>query len=285
MPKTIGLFLLAALACSDALAVSENSAPRYRTWHSSGWTVLESPNFRFCCAGRLNVSDRLVEAAEKLRIDLAEKWLGGAAPWQPKCDLVLHTTSAAYLRAVPGGDQTVGCGLIEVEGGKVVRRRIDIRADRAGWYDAALGHELTHVVLADLFPDGAVPAWADEGMAVMADPSAKQGLHLRDFHLARQQRATFRLVELFGMEGYPSPDRYATFYGQSSSLVRFLVARGTPEQFARFVRTASDRGHDQALREIYGIHSVAELERRWLRHLSQPATLVRSTTRAVGVPN
>lgn len=285
MPKTPALFVLAALSCSQALAADGSSCSRYRTWHSKGWTVLESPSFRFCCAGKLNVSDRLVEATEKLRTDLAEKWLGAASAWQPKCDLVLHATSAAYLRAVPGGEQTAGCGLIETQGGKVVRRRIDLRADRAGWYDAALAHELTHVVLADLFPDGAVPAWADEGMAVLADPSPKQNLHLRDLHLARQQRATFRLVELFALEGYPAADRHATFYGQSASVVRFLVARGTPEQFARFVRTASDEGHDRALREIYGMQGVAELERRWLRHLSVPASLVGTNASGVASSN
>lgn len=285
MPKTLGLFVLAALTCSNALAANRSSQSRYRTWHSSGWTVLESANFRFCCVGRLTISDRLVEATEKLRIDLAEKWLGGAEAWQPKCDLVLHATSAAYQRAVPGGQQTAGSGLIEVEGGKVVRRRIDIRADRPGWFDAALGHELTHVVLADLFPDGAVPAWADEGMAVLSDPSPKQDLHLRDLRLARQQRATYRLVELFALDGYPPAERHATFYGQSASLVRFLVARGTPEQFARFVRTASDHGHDRALREIYGMQGVEELERRWLRHLSVPASLVRTTATAAATSN
>lgn len=281
MSKTPGFVVLAALICSPVLAANGPSGSRYRTWQSKGWTVLESANFRFCAAGKLSVSDRLVDATEKLRTDLAEKWLGGSVGWQPKCDLVLHASSAAYLAAVPGGGQTNGCGLIETQGGKIVRRRIDLRADRAGWYDAALAHELTHVVLADLFPDGAVPAWADEGMAVLADPSPKQDLHLRDLHLARQQRATFRLVELFALHGYPAADRHATFYGQSASLVRFLVARGTPAQFARFVREASDHGHDRALRKIYGIQGVDELERRWLRHLSVPASLVGTTATAV----
>jgi hypothetical protein len=282
MPRTIGFVLVAALTCSTAGAANADAAnklgrTRYRTWQSAGWTVIESPNFRFCCAGRLQVSDQMVEATEKLRTDLAEKWLGGAAAWQPKCDLVLHATSAAYLRAVPGGEQTAGCALIEAEGGKMVRRRIDIRADKAGWHDAALAHELTHVVLADLFPDAAVPAWADEGMAVLADPAPKQNLHLRDLRIAQRHRATFRLVELFSLDGYPPHERHAALYGQSSSLVRFLVARGTPERFARFVRAASDHGHDQALRDLYGIQGVEELERRWLRHVSQPMSLAKGS--------
>ncbi|HVA44981.1 MAG TPA: hypothetical protein VNH11_01225 [Pirellulales bacterium] len=214
-----------------------------------------------------------------MRSNLARQWLGSQQReegWRPKCDIVLHSTADAYLRAVPGGEQTVGCSLINTEAGEVVGRRIDIRADRPGWLDAALAHELTHVVLADHFADRCLPAWADEGMAVLADSDSKQGAHQRDLRTAHSRGSAFRLVELFALEGYPSPDRQAAFYGQSASLVRYLVARGSPHQFTRFMSTAAADGYDAAVRTIYGLQGIADLERRWLQDVSMAGAVAKN---------
>jgi hypothetical protein len=179
---------------------------------------------------------------------------------------------ASYLQAAPGGEQTVGSSLIEAEHDQIVARRIDIRADRAGWFANALGHELTHVVLADVFPGGNVPHWADEGMAVMADPAEKQNAHFRDLRVAQGRRKTLRVVELLSLEGYPRPEQQAAFYGQSASIVRYLVERDTPERFVNFVRSAGALGYEQALRDEYSIGGVRDLEMRWARHVQREAT-------------
>jgi hypothetical protein len=271
----VSLFILGAVA-QAAVAQAEAASTKRRAYVSGGWNVLETENFRFCSRGRLTLSDGLLEATEQMRATLAEMWLGEQGPqdaWCPKCDIILHSTSRDYLRAVPGGDQTVGSSLINTDKGRVVGRRIDIRADRPGWMNAALGHEMTHIVLADRFADGALPAWADEGMAVLADPGSKQDAHSRDLHIARSQRSTFRLVELFALNGYPSPERQAAFYGQSASLVRFLVARGTTTQFVDFMRAAGDDGYEAAIRKVYGMQGVRDLEHRWLQEVSVASSL------------
>lgn len=265
--RVLFLTLLAAGVARELHAAS----PPCRCYLASGWNIVETENFRFCSRGRLDISDSVVKATERMRCDLAEQWLGARlsdAAWRPKCDIVLHATGRDYLRAVPGGEGTVGCSVINTDGDRVVGRRIDIRADRPGWLKLALGHELTHVVLADRFPDGRLPAWADEGMAVLADTDTKQDAHFRDLRAALTQRADFRLVELFALSGYPSPDRQAAFYGQSASLVRYLVSRGTPEQFVRFVHSAAGEGYETAVRSTYGLQGVRDLERRWLQDVS-----------------
>ena len=38
---------------------------------------------------------------------------------------------------------------------------------------SGLPHEVTHVILADLFPQQQIPRWADEGMAVLTEPREK----------------------------------------------------------------------------------------------------------------
>lgn len=248
----------------------------YATRTTGGWTICESANFRFCCRGRTSASQETVAAAEALKAKLAAKWLGEEAQetanWRPKCDVILHTSLASYLQAAPGGQQTLGSSLIEVERGQIVTRRIDLRADRAGWLTGALGHELTHVVLADVFPNGNVPHWADEGMAVLADTHAKQNAHFRDLQIARGSRSTLRLVELLALDGYPRPEQQAAFYGQSASIVRYLVERDGPEQFVRFVRGAAQRGYEQALREDYRINGIQELELHWAQYVQRETT-------------
>ncbi|HJT33184.1 MAG TPA: hypothetical protein VJ783_14165 [Pirellulales bacterium] len=268
------VFLVVAVSASGSAtagAVSQESATEHRTYRAGAWNVVETTNFRFCSHGRLALSAKTLGAAEDLREQLFVRWSGkpsGQNAWRPKCDIILHGTAAAYLRSVPGGEQTLGSSLIDVEGDKVVGRRIDIRADQPGWFNAALGHELTHIVLADLFSGSRVPAWADEGMAVLADPSGKQDGHLRDLRMAQLQRTSFRLVELLALDDYPQTDRHAAFYGQSASLVQYLVERGTPEQFVRFIRSGAASGYEQALRDTYRINGVTDLEHRWRQHVN-----------------
>ena len=48
--------------------------------------------------------------------------------------------------------------------------RTNLRADHPQVLTAILPHEVTHVVLADLFTTQQIPRWADEGMAVLAEP-------------------------------------------------------------------------------------------------------------------
>lgn len=251
-----------------SVASYAGAAQKHRSYVSQGWNIVESENFRVCSRGPIRHGDSILRATEAMRQELTRQWLGSgerASAWSPKCDVVLHSTAAAYVKAVPGGEQTVGSSLINTAAGEVVGRRIDIRADRAGWLDAALAHELTHVVLADHFADGRLPAWADEGMAVLADTNAKQDAHYRDLRAAQSLGSAFRLVELFALDGYPSPGRQAAFYGQSASLVRYLLTRGNTRQFIQFVGAAATDGYDSAARSVYGLQGIAELERRWLQ--------------------
>jgi hypothetical protein len=127
----------------------------------------------------------------------------------------------------------------------------------------ALAHELTHVVLADRFAGRQPPRWADEGIALLADSAEKQRLHERDCQCALRRGDAIPLVELLQLERCSSCAQVAAFYGQSRSLVAFLVRLGTPVQFVDFVERAMTQGHDSALRQTYGIESVAQLDRRW----------------------
>jgi len=260
--------LLSIAALVSVVGTSQIASAARTVTQSGPWWVVDSENFRVCGITDRKAVEGLSDACEQKRAELQSKWLGGATAeaWEPRCHVVLHPTADSYIREV-GEGQTAGSSLIEFAGKQLSSRRVDLRADHPQGFEDALAHELTHVVVADRFIERQIPRWADEGMAVLADSKTKQSLHRADLDSARTQRATFRLVELLNLETYPEPQRQGAFYGQSLSVVEFLVARSGPETFVKFVERATIAGYDAALKEIYRFDDLAHLEQEWNRHV------------------
>jgi hypothetical protein len=240
---------------------------------------LETDNFKVCCDESETPASHLARHAESLRKALCATWLGETSPdeWKPKCQIVLYSSRQGYVAAVGrGSERTVGSSLVRTDKGQVVSRRVDLLGAGTEFLSAALPHELTHVVLGDRFTATVAPRWADEGMAMMADTEAKQHRHSRDLDEAIAHRTTFRAAELLTMDDYPSPSRFGTFYGQSASLTKFLVARKSPQKFVEFLERAHNIGYDAALIECYSIAGVGELDHQW-RQSVNPKTLANSS--------
>lgn len=239
--------------------------------------VIETANFRIYGFGRSKDALKWAAEFERMRDRAYAFWLGRAESpaWLPKCELVLHAAASDYVRAA-GRDQaaTLGFSSIERSERQVVVRRIDIRADRPGWCVGALAHELMHVVMAEEFAGCELPVWADEGMALMADPAAKRELHLRDLRCAYKTNTTCPLAQFLSSTSYPCRQNIAVFYGQSLSLVQFLVDRKSAPEFLSFLRLAGQAGYDPALKSCYSIDGVADLERQWRKSLASPESQV-----------
>jgi hypothetical protein len=210
----------------------------------------------------------LATAAEETLVRVSSLIHGkqNASPWRVRCHIHLHRTAASFARAVggpPGG--AGGATSIEFEGNVVSLRRIDVMDDGPSNVPAALAHEIVHVALADRFPSAPPPRWADEGIAVLFDDAAKQRGHDADFHEARRAGATWSLADLMAMPDYPGEDhRQRVFYGQSASLVRWLLARGGAATFLAFLDDAATMGEPTALERHYGFQSLAALEQAWI---------------------
>lgn len=189
--------------------------------------------------------------------------LKSGARWNPKCLVVLHASKSSYLAAVGrNGAQTIGSSTISLSGGRVTQRRIDLLAINVDQGLAALPHELVHVLFVDVFPTRVPPKWAEEGLALVMDSAEKQSRHRRDLDDAVRAHSTLPVSRLLADENYPSLAQRAAFYGQSLSLVEYLMQQAPPADFVRFVKLSVERGADRALVEVY--HSSAvELERDW----------------------
>jgi hypothetical protein len=202
---------------------------------------------------------------ERWRSKLQKYWTAERQDfWVSKCEVVVHANSTSYLAAVGvGGRQTFGSSLVKFGSEKQISQRlIDFRGDSPHGL-AAVPHEMTHVVLADLLNGRQPPRWADEGMAILADSHDKQLLHERDLTNGIANRTAFRVAELVTMDSYPHPSRMAAFYGQSASLTACLTKRDDPAKFVEFLRRSLDDGYDKALRDVYHLDNIAELEQHW----------------------
>jgi hypothetical protein len=204
---------------------------------------------------------------ESLRTELSKKWLGDLAAnstWTARCYVVVHPSMASYLREVgEAGKSTLGSSLFKTERRRIVSRRIDIRGDVAEPLRAALPHELTHVVLADAFAGEELPRWADEGMAMLADPPDKLAGHARDLDAAVAEHKIFHLGTLLSQNEYPAADGRTVFYGESISVASYLLSRRPAADFVRFLHLAAKSGYDASLRDMYGIQDLGQLERLW----------------------
>src|SRR5262249_54971771 len=134
---------------------------------------------------------------------------------------------------------------------------------------AVLPHEATHVVLAGGFGGQPIPRWADEGIAVLTEPSDKIEGHLRNLPQYYANRQLFSVRELIEQtyqpqqENYPEPRRIGVFYAQSVSVVDFLTHEKGSQVLTQFVRDGLRYGYTSALQRHYGFRSFEELEQRW----------------------
>ncbi len=135
---------------------------------------------------------------------------------------------------------------MQSNGQRVVARRTNLRADHPQLLTAILPHEVTHVVLADLFtssrfhagPTKAWPSWPSRA------PSRSSA---RPSSTNRSNRSRLRPRQAHGDGLSANAKDWSLYYAQSVSLTRFLVEQGTPEQFVQFVRDdARARGSSRA---------------------------------------
>lgn len=262
------------------LIAAESPSPILAERHQQGWRVVETANFRCWSLLPSGEARSLAESCEIWRSALCDAWLETSAlhgTWTPRCDVVVYPSQTAYAHALGRPqDTSVGSTTLDFDSHRVTRRRIDLRADAVDWSNAALPHELTHVVLGDRFAGRPLPKWADEGMAMLAESQAKRNFRRTHLTALLQRHPGYRMHDLVKVDRLPPPEWRDAFYGQSAALVTLLVERKSPETFADCVEDSLTMGLEPALRQHYGLADLSELQTEWQRATSQPQTLLGS---------
>jgi hypothetical protein len=215
--------------------------------------------------GQRDLAERAGKAAEEARATLVKRWgeTTPGVPWSPRCEIRLYSTAAEFSRVTGQPPESPGISTLRMTDGRIDGRRINLRIDHPNIVRAVLPHEVTHVVLADLFPHKQIPRWADEGMAVLSEPPSEQNVRAADLTEPLAVGRLFRLNDLVAMD-YPDPRYLSLYYAQSVSLTRFLVEQGSPAQFIKFVQQAQWSGFEPALEQVYEISNFGELQTKWL---------------------
>jgi len=212
------------------------------------------------------LAESAVRVAEATREAQVKRWGAASAAWSPKCEIVLFPTARDFARETLQAPESPGISTMGIAGGRVVLRRVNLRTDHPSMAQAILPHEVTHVVLADLFPSQQIPRWADEGMAVLAEPRSEQAVRAADLDKPLRSGKVFRVGDLMTRTEYPEQEHWGLYYAQSVSLTRFLVETGSPAQFIRFVQQSQRSGVEPALRQVYAIPDFDALQKRWLTY-------------------
>jgi RNA polymerase sigma factor (sigma-70 family) len=223
------------------------------------------------------------------RVVIAKKWLGKVLPdWKDPCEV-----RVVLAQGTGGGSSTFNFGEGKSDPLALRGARMDLRGPLETILTTQLPHEVTHAVLATHFGKP-LPRWADEGIAVLAEPPQEQANHdVRCREVIGAGRG-IRLRQLFRMNEYPNDTIVA--YAQGHSVVRFLLTRnpkprsgqrlidvnGTavrPEDpLARrhglltFLQLGLAGDWEQAGKEVYGFESVGALEAAWLEWMKTPAS-------------
>jgi hypothetical protein len=258
---------LIAGACDSANCSSSGDGIQCR--RAGSWWVAESTNFQVCSLRGSEDARLAAERCEEVRTSLLSVWQFSTegAHWRPRCQVILHPDARSYVSAVGRGSEvTVGSSLVRPRTGTIASRRIDLRSDIPRYLDAALPHEMCHLLVADQFRDHPAPLWYDEGLALLVDPTEKLRLHERDLRNGLRLGTTFRISELLSAEVYPEPHRMGVFYGQCAALTQLLLKEGQPLRIHEFASQISAVGLNPALQATYGIGGVPDLEQKWARY-------------------
>ncbi|MCI0704827.1 MAG: hypothetical protein L0241_27530, partial [Planctomycetia bacterium] len=227
--------------------------------------VLESANFRVHHGGNRELGDSVAKAAEASRKQIFERWSGPpSGAWRPKCEIVIHANADTYAKSTGKPAAMTGHATVKLTNGRVTERRIDLRADDTAIVSNALPRELTHVVLADMFPDKPPPKWAEEGMAILAGSPEEISRYTRTLTRCARDGELRSVSALFDLKDFPA-DKITGFYCQSVSVSAYLIQLNGERNFKIFLSDAQRYGTAQALKRQYGIGSPQALETAWKR--------------------
>jgi len=242
------------------------TAKQRETSPASDADVVETASFRVRYSGDRELAESVAKVAETQRKIIYERWSGPpSTAWAPKCEIVIHATADGYAKATRRPVGCTGIATVKLTNGRATERRLDVRADDAAMPANALPRELTHVVLADLFPDKPPPKWAAEGMAVLACSPEEVGRYLRTLPRCARDGEWFGLAQLIELKDFPS-EKITGFYCQSVSLTDHLIrVSGSEKNFTIFLRDTQRYGTAAAIKRVYGFETPQALETAWKR--------------------
>ena len=208
--------------------------------------VVEAPNPQ--------LAQKIGDAAEQYRHDLAIEWIGQPLPrWSQPCPI---TAEVAPTLGAGGATSFV------FDRGEVFNWTMTIQGSEERILDSVLPHEVTHTIFASHFRQP-LPRWADEGACTTVEhPVERARQHRLLIEFLRTGRG-ISFPEMFAMKEYPAD--VLPLYSQGYSLARYLIERGGRKRYIQFVGNGlASSNWPESLSQYYGIDDIAKLQNVWL---------------------
>lgn len=267
--------LAATVICASAVDSMANEQPlgdrlaaelSLLNWATShrGWSRATSDNFTVVAESVDARTARQLALKLEFCLELLQQaWRPAASPkcWSPQCLVVVHRDPEHYDQAVgKSGWGSWGSSRVSRHRGRITQRRIDLCAPTLRSLTENLPHELAHIVLSDEFTHEPAPRWLDEGAAVLAEAGEKIQRRIDAANEYEEFGLIFRSTELLQAATYPEDASRDHFYAESCQLAQVLLSRGDASQLVSFAKSARENGYESALREVYEVQGVAQLD-------------------------
>jgi tetratricopeptide (TPR) repeat protein len=180
------------------------------------WKQRQTPHFDIYARNDW-VAERVAEALEFHLAGIAS-WLGRAPAerWEPPCEVRVHATQGDLHAATGTSGITYAVSHTRVQGDTVLTRRIEAFQGDPWLLSSTLPHELTHVVVADLYRRSRTPLAIEEGVALLAEPSARRLMYQRLLGARPPTVAALLSIE-------HSPADTESFYAEAGALTSWLL--------------------------------------------------------------
>lgn len=234
--------LLLGVVAAICLPMNRLLAAGYRTANF----VVEAPDPQ--------LAQKIGDAAEQYRHDLAIEWLGEPLPrWSQPCPV---TAEVAPNLGAGGATSFV------FDRGEVFNWTMTIQGSEERILDSVLPHEVTHTIFASHFRQP-LPRWADEGACTTVEhPVERARQHRLLIEFLRTGRG-ISFPDMFAMKEYPAD--VLPLYSQGYSLARYLIERGGRQRYIDFVGNGlATSDWPQSLSQHYGINDISNLQTIWL---------------------
>src|SRR5262249_20428295 len=158
------------------------------------------------------LAEQVARAAEAAREAQAKRWGSAvtAAGWDPRCEIVLFPNAQDFSRETMQPPDSPGFSTMGMNEGRVVLRRVHLPAAHPNLAKASPPPGPPPRALADLSPLQQTPRWADEGMAVPAEPASEQSLRAADLDQPLRASRLFKVRDLVVMD-YPAPEHWGLY--------------------------------------------------------------------------
>lgn len=236
----------AGLMISPLTDVSGGSNVQAATYQTRNFSVT---------ADRPEVAEKVGQAAETYRRQLATFWLGQPLPnWSKPCRLRVREG------ALGAGGQTT----FQFARGEVLNWDMQVQGTLERILDSVLPHEVNHTIFACHFRRP-LPRWADEGAATLFEHRSEQLKQLALLNdVIAKDRERFSLRHLLSMKDYPEGMRpMLILYAQGYALADFLVQQRGRQAYLKFLSDGERIGWEEAIRENFDHGGIESLERNW----------------------